>query len=56
MLNKATNNEKKITMVLLGIIGIFFIYLIMDKSIIDIVYLFVGIYYFLKFLFIKNRR
>lgn len=56
MLKKATKYERKIIVVLTIIICIFIIYFIIDRSIIDFIYLVIGCYYFCRFLTIKNRR
>lgn len=56
MLKKATKYEKKIMEVLIMMLVVLLFCLIVDRSIIDIIYILIVSYYFGRFLIIKNRR
>jgi hypothetical protein len=56
MLKKSLKKDSVIIIIFLFIIFLISMYLIVDRSIIDIIYFGIVIYYFFRFLVIKYRR
>ena len=56
MLNKSINRDSIIMITFILMLVLVSIYLFVDRSIIDVIYVGVIIYYFCRFLFIKCRR
>lgn len=56
MLNKTLSQENIIMMFFLIMLVMSFLYLIIDRNLIDIIYLVVLEYYFARFLVIRGRR
>ena len=55
MLNKTLNQDKVIMLVMIIFLIIFFLYVIIDKELIDIISFFIIGIYFLDFLIIKKK-